>query len=274
MVYYFLTPIIYTDIPRESLYVLFNLILNPLVFTMISTFYISKGGLSTMKAFIVSLSTALVVIIGSRLIHAAVAIKYYIDFSINPWEVAPRNFTMFGGFLVGIVFVYFVCRLTKFNYWKMLDFLTPGWSLGIVFNKTGCFLNGCCFGIPTKLPIGVSYPVDTEPYSYFFDDLINLVGQNGDLSHSIPIHAVQLYEVAIGFFGFLLSAYLIKKNKKPGLVFASFAVMYSFGRFLLNYIRAIPYNLSEAKSFLPYLYLMVFFLALTIFISKLKNNKE
>lgn len=271
MLHNLLTIVIDSHFPEVFLYILFNLILNPLVFILVSTYFFNKGGISLMKSIFISLTIALIVIVGSRIIHAILALNYYQEFSVNPWELAPRNFTMYGGFVLAFPSVFIICKIIKFDFWKMLDLLIPGWSLGIVFNKTGCLFNGCCFGVPTTLPFGISYPEGTQPYSYFYDDLINLVGENGNLANSIPIHAVQSYEALVGLVGFIFSVYLLKRNPKRGVIFGCFAMYYSFARLVLNNFRATPYNMMEIKDLLPFLYLGIFIITVFIFIFRIKK---
>ncbi len=254
-----------------SFYILFNLILNPLVVILVSTYFMNKEGISLMKAFLISSTISLLVIVGSRLIHAIIAIGYYKDFGINPLELGPRNFTMFGGFVLVVPMLYVICRIMNLKFWSIADLFTPGWALGIVFNKTGCLLNGCCFGVPTTLPFGISYPKGTEPYGYYYNELISLVGENGNLMNSISIHPVQTYEALIGLLGFTLSIYLLRRKQKNGIIFLTFALYYSLARVILHYLRATPYNMMEVKELLPFLYGGIFIATLFIFIYRIKK---
>ena len=36
--------------------------------------------------------------------------------------------------------------------WGVADSLAPSIALGTALGRVGCFLNGCCYGRPTKLP--------------------------------------------------------------------------------------------------------------------------
>lgn len=261
-----LTLIIDNSFLDDSAYILFNLILNPLVSTLVMTYFLKKEGVSLMKSILISLAIALTVIVGSRIMFVLGANNYIRNFGINPLRLEARNFTMFGGFILTFPMVLIISKLMKIKLWRMLDLITPGWSLGIAFNKTGCLLNGCCYGIPTKSNFGISYPVGTPPYDNFYNDLIDFVGENGDLSYSLPLYPIQIIESLIGLFGFILSVYLFKKRPREGVVFATFAVIFSFARFILNFFRATPYAIRDTQHLKPFMYLGVFILMLVVFL--------
>lgn len=270
----FLTLIIKDPFSVISAYTLFNLILNPIIFVLVTSYFIKKEGISLMKSLLISLTVALVVIVGSRIVYVLLSWSYFKDFSVNPWELSARSFTMFGGFVLAFPLTYIISKIVKINFWRMLDILTPGWSLGIAFNKTGCLFNGCCFGIPTKSFFSISYPEGTSPYSYYFNDLINIVGESGNLSNSIPLHPVQFYEAMIGLLGFFISLILFKKKSKDGNIFMTFAITYSFARLVLNYLRATPYPMEDTQGLLPFLYFVIFIGTILIFIFRKKNIKN
>ena len=270
----FLTLIIDKSIFQLPPYRLFNLFLNPLVsITLISYFIRKKEGISLMKSILISLTFGLTLLVGSRISYVLVANNYFRDFGVNPFILEPRGLTMFGGFIFTFPMVWFISRLMRIDLWRMLDLITPGWSLGIVFNKTGCLLNGCCYGLPTYSNYGVSYPVGTAPYDNFYNDLVNLVGENGDLAYSLTLHPVQIYEALIGLIGFLISLYLFKKKARDGVVFSAFAMVYSLARFILNFLRATPYPMLKAQGFIIFAYLAVFIVTLLIFLYRMKIIK-
>ena len=265
-----LTIIIDKSFLRVSPYILFNMILNPLISTLVMIYFIKKEGKSLMKSILISLTIALTVIIGSRIMFVISANQYFRDFGVNPLALEPRNLTMFGGFIFTFPMVLIISKLMKIKLWRMLDIITPGWSFGIVFNKTGCLLNGCCYGIPTYSGFGVSYPVGTGPYDNFYKELFNLVGENGNLAYSLPLYPVQIFESLIGLIGFIFSVYLLRRRPRDGIVFASFAMVYSFARFVLNFFRATPYPMQVVQNYIPFVYFGVFIVTVFVFLYRTK----
>ena len=54
-----------------------------------------------------------------------------------------------------------MCLLTrKVSFSKLCDVAAPPAMLAIAIGRWGCFLNGCCVGLPTKFFTGVHFPFD------------------------------------------------------------------------------------------------------------------
>ncbi len=134
-------------------------------------------------------------------------------FSFNPWEALAvweggLNFYggLLGGLTAGLIFVY----------WKKLpledisDLAGLALPLGLAIGRIGCFLNGCCYGKPTRLPWGVTFP-----------------------SVSFKVHPTQLYE---SLYALLIFRYRIGR----GNVFLTFLLSYTFFRFLNEFLRVNP----------------------------------
>ena len=65
--------------------------------------------------------------------------------------------------------------------------------LGVVsVGRIGCFLNGCCFGLPTETAFAFAYPVDTLAHQTH--QLAGWIGE--DAGQALAVHPVQLYEAA------------------------------------------------------------------------------
>ena len=81
---------------------------------------------------------------------------------VGIWREGGLSFH--GGLLGGILATLLYGRLHKLSFWVMADLLSPGLALGYALARIGCFLNGCCYGEPTKLPWGVVFPgITTDP---------------------------------------------------------------------------------------------------------------
>lgn len=89
------------------------------------------------------------------------------------------------------------------------------------FGRIGCFLSGCCYGIEYKTCISVLYSV-------------NSVDNGIVTSWRIP---TQLIEASFEFILFLLLLFLFVKNKCRGKLLNVYLLIYSIGRFCLEFIR-------------------------------------
>ena len=131
----------------------------------------------------------------------------------------------------GIAFL----RRERFPLGKGVDIVGAVMPLGIFFGRLGCFLGGCCFGLPTDGPFGLSFP-GSSPASYeqFEQGLLR-----DKLLPSLPVHPTQLYE-ALGCLA--IAAWLLGfahgRKRFDGQVLLSFLIAYAVLRFGIEYLRA------------------------------------
>ncbi len=165
-------------------------------------------------------------LIGSKL---GSALFVYPDFYIkNPLailfpEVGGK--TIVGGLIGGYLGVVIAKKVLKVKR-STGDLFAPGLALGIAIGRIGCFLNGCCYGIPTSLPWGIFY--------------------KGAIRHP-----TQIYESIFCFMLFLYLWVVRKKVRKEGDLFKIFLLIYSFFRFWIEFLRAdkvmVIFNLSIVR---------------------------
>ncbi len=70
----------------------------------------------------------------------------------------------YGGFLTAVLCIYIYLRRKNKSIRWYLDILAPAIMLGLAFGRIGCFLNSCCWGKPTTLPIAVRFPYASLPF--------------------------------------------------------------------------------------------------------------
>ena len=117
---------------------------------------------------------------------------------------------------------------------KGVDFVGAVLPLGIFFGRMGCFLGGCCFGLPAKPPLGLSFPPNS-PASYEQFEAGLLASKH---LPSQPVHPTQLYE-AIGCLAIAAWLVLYERRKRfDGQILLLFLAAYAVLRFLLEYLRA------------------------------------
>lgn len=246
-------------------YDVFNMFLNPLCFIGLGTYFLTRRGISPKKAAGVLVLLTLAVLVGARATRVLLGLKQYHESGMNPFSLAPGGFTMFGGFFLAVPVVVWISKRLKLSVWSFLDAVTPGWALGIMFNKIGCFLSGCCFGIPTNLPIGVVFPQESIVWEYYHTGGLHLIDP-------VHVHPVQLYESAVGLAGFLLVVWLLRRSKQEGLPFAVFAVMYSSSRLILHFFRALPPSIGFSPLALGGMYALVVACAVWALVNRLRQR--
>jgi len=166
-------------------------------------------------------------ILGGRL---AYVLLFWNEFSSNPlalFKVWEGGLVFYGGFIGALLSYPLWQRKNKNLLWrKVADWVAPALAFGHALGRLGCFAAGCCYGIPTRKPWGV-----------IFKNLNSLA----PLHHSL--HPTQIYEFLYLIFlgGFLLFR-SHQKNKgktlKDGTIFAEYLLLYSLGRFIIEFFRA------------------------------------
>lgn len=133
----------------------------------------------------------------------------------------------YGGLIAGVLVGLWYMRRSQMPLWKTADILAPSIALAHAFGRVGCFAAGCCYGIPTDAPWGVTF---TDTYSG------TLVG----VPLNIALHPTQIYS-ALGnlvLFGALL--WLYKRRQFDGQVFWAYVLSYGVFRFVVEFWRGDP----------------------------------
>lgn len=66
------------------------------------------------------------------------------------------GFVFYGGLLGAMTFSYLGAKVIAVNPATMLSFLTPSFVVFHAFGRIGCFLGGCCYGIPWKYGVAMA----------------------------------------------------------------------------------------------------------------------
>src|SRR5215470_1242195 len=114
-------------------------------------------------AFLIIGIAGLAGIVGARLYHV---LESPSEFFANPWPqlISRFGFAWFGGFLGGFAALLILSRREKIPTLTFLDACSPAAALGYAIGRIGCLLSGDGdYGIPTKLPWGMSFPNGVVP---------------------------------------------------------------------------------------------------------------
>src|SRR5262245_60041803 len=157
-------------------------------------------------------------------------------FPIAPWTeifMVQRGRLVFYGGLVGASLACVLyARLKKIPLWKLADVLAPSIALGYVFGRFGCFLNGCCYGQVCHLPWAVRFPYESDAWKgQVAQGLINRMDQ------ALPVHPTQLYESFLSLGLYLGLAWLYRRKKFDGQIFAVYLMSYAVTRSIVETFR-------------------------------------
>ncbi|MFC1475255.1 prolipoprotein diacylglyceryl transferase [Candidatus Zixiibacteriota bacterium] len=198
----------------------------------LGVWYVKKITQRDNKPFEIYLTIAYIMIlggvIGARLFyvlfHLGEFSGHWFD-SINPFsgsEFGIAGLNLYGGVIVAVVGTYVYCRFKKISILEVFDYFSPTLGIGLAFTRIGCFLNGCCFGTPTELPWGISFPFGSIPYSIF---------------GNTHLHPSQIYSSLYGVLLFVLMHYMMKRKKFTGQLVAVLFMIEALFRFIIEYVR-------------------------------------
>jgi phosphatidylglycerol---prolipoprotein diacylglyceryl transferase len=145
--------------------------------------------------------------------------SYYLS---NPGQLlSGSGFVFYGSLLFCIPTMILFFRKNKIPVLAMLDVMAIVTCIVHGFGRIGCFMAGCCYGIPTDSFLGVIF---TDP-----------VCQAEPLNTSL--HPTQLYES--GFIFLLMASLLWLKSKKQfdGQLFLLYLMIYAAGRGVIEIFR-------------------------------------
>ncbi len=118
------------------------------------------------------------------------------------FSLTSSGLVFYGGFLGGLFVVLLYAWIFRLPTLPLLDRLAPCLAFGEAITRVGCFLNGCCWGLPTRLPWGVHFPRYSHPWDAQVDQGLLFPVE----THSLAVHPTQLY-MTLGLlvlFGILL----------------------------------------------------------------------
>lgn len=154
---------------------------------------------------------------------------YVAFFAHSPEEIGGR--AAFGAFIGAAVFGGLVLKLRGAGFLRYADAGVPGVALGYFVYRLGCFVTGCCFGIPTDVPWAISFGPGTEAYA-----AQRAAGWlAADAAHSLHLHPTQLYHAAAGLLIFLACTRMAPGWPGRRLAFALLA--YGLARFVIEFYR-------------------------------------
>ncbi len=102
--------------------------------------------------------------------------------------------------------------------WRLADIVAPSIALGSFFGRGGCLMNGCCYGRPTTLPWGIQFPYGHSTYP----------------NH---LHPTEIYDGLLNLGLYFLLAWLFRRKKFDGQIFAFYLIGYALFRSFAEYFR-------------------------------------
>jgi phosphatidylglycerol---prolipoprotein diacylglyceryl transferase len=158
-------------------------------------------------------------VVGARLLH--IVTYWEQSYAGRPWTellmVNRGGLVYYGGLIGASLAIIIYARVRRIRLWQLADVLAPSIPLGYVFGRIGCLMNGCCYGRACEAPWGINYPPNMQIQG--------------------PVHPTQIYDALLSLGLFLFLAWLYRRKKFDGQVFAAYLVCYAFTRSFVEYFR-------------------------------------
>ena len=162
-----------------------------------------------------------VIVVGYAFSKLTYCLTVFDQFLSDPLSVlGSGGWVVYGGILGGLLAALIWCKWKK---WKFMDYfqvLMPCVSLAQGFGRIGCFFAGCCGGAVTDAWYGIQFPATSLAWN--------------TTQKIIP---TQLLSSAGDFLIFAFLMYNLKKGKHPEDTGAWYLILYSVGRFLIEFLR-------------------------------------
>jgi len=162
-------------------------------------------------------------IIGARLYHVATDYEKFEGDWLRALEIWKGGLSIWGAVLGGVLGVFLVCRVRRYDTLGILDALAPALALAQAIGRWGNYFNQELFGEPTTLPWALEIDPANRPAGF---------------EGFATFHPTFLYEslYCLAIVGGLLWAER-RWRLKRGQLFALYIAAYTPGRFLLEQLR-------------------------------------
>jgi phosphatidylglycerol:prolipoprotein diacylglycerol transferase len=124
----------------------------------------------------------------------------------------------YGGLIGASLAAILYARTKALPLWKLADVLAPSIALGCVFGRIGCLMNGCCYGRECDLQWAIHFPAGHRTYPH-------------------GVHPTQIYDSLLNLGLYLGLAWLNRRKKFDGEVFAAYLIGYALLRSFVEVFR-------------------------------------
>jgi phosphatidylglycerol:prolipoprotein diacylglycerol transferase len=170
--------------------------------------------------------------------------------------LSGSGFVIYGGILGGVAAAIVACRIKKVRFLDYFDLVAPSIALAQGFGRIGCFLAGCCYGRETDWSCGVTFQS-------------SLYAPNG-----IRLIPTQLISSAGDFLIALVLLLYARRGRKPGRVGGLYLILYSAGRFAVEFLRGDPRGSVGFLSTSQFIAVFILILGLLLFFTNVLSGSK
>ena len=160
-------------------------------------------------------------VLGARINYILLFPQYYHSIR-DCLALHEGGLVYYGGLLAAIFALFIYCKIKKFSFSMVADYMVPSLAFSHALGRVGCLINDCCYGCMTNA--------------------IKIYHLKTDFP-GIYRHPTQLYEIVylvlLGIlFFFILRSNWYKKQEGNGIVGSLYLMSYAVLRFLNEFLRA------------------------------------
>lgn len=161
------------------------------------------------------------------------------------------GFVVYGGIIGGIFAGFLYCKKKKLNFLEYFDLVMPSIALAQGFGRIGCFLAGCCYGLETNSPL-------------------HIIFHSSKLApNNVALLPTQLISSGLNFIHFFILIIFANRKKANGQVAALYLILYSAGRFILEFYRGdLERGSVGTVSTSQFISIFIFVVGIVIFIQR------
>lgn len=179
-----------------------------------------KEGLDPQKVIDLCFYILIASLLGARFLYVVVEYKYFLAHPLEVFKFWKGGLVYYGGLIFAVIVAIIYMKKKAMPVWQIADILAPSVAIGQAIGRWGCFFAGCCYGVKTDVPWAIVF---TDP--------------NSLAPRGIPLHPTQIYLSLNALVIFSILLWLRKRKTFDGQIIWTYGVLYSIGRFIIEYFR-------------------------------------
>ena len=179
-----------------------------------------REGLSRDKITDIGFYALFAGIIGSRIFFIGTAWEHFSAHPLDMIKIWEGGLVFYGGVIFAAPVAAWYARKQGLLLWQTADIWAPSIAVGHAIGRLGCFCAGCCYGLPTDLPWGITFN---------HSETLAVRG--------VPLHPTQLYESAAEFLNFAVLLVIRRRKTFQGQLFWMYVLNYAVIRAVIELFR-------------------------------------
>lgn len=237
-----------------------------LVAVFAGSYLAKRRGLSDGDFVNIAMLVLVIGFMGGKLLHIIVEFRAFLD---DPLSVlGSEGFAVYGGIITGIATIYVYCRVKKLEFLKYIDLFATAVPVNQALGRIGCLLAGCCYGRETTSSFSLVFPegccapanvrlLPTQPVMAAGNFVIFLI---------IFTYYIRTCPKGAGEDGACAKSYI------PGIPTALYLILYSAGRFVIEFFRNDYRGSIGVLSTSQFIALFTFTAGVILFAVKMKKS--